>query len=44
MSYGYNRVGLRVLRDVVRNFVVGRRDTTVLDGSVTVLSRPHYGV
>ena len=31
-------------RNVVRKFVVDRRSTTVLDGSATVLSRPHYGV
>ena len=42
MSYGYSSVGLRVPRNVVRKFVVDRRSTTVLDGSVTVLSRPHY--
>ena len=34
MSYGYNRVGLRVAKNVVREFVVDRRSTTVLDGSI----------
>ena len=38
MRYRYSRVGLRVPRNVVR------RSTTVLDGSVMVLSRPYYGV
>ena len=41
MSYIYMRVGLRVARNVFRKFVVDRRSATVLDGSATVLSRPH---
>ena len=44
MSYGYSRVGLSVARNVVRNFVVDRRSTTVIGGSAAVLSRPHCGV
>ena len=44
ISYGYSRVGLRVPRNVVKKFVVDHRSTTVLGGSVTVLSRSHYGV
>ena len=43
-NYEYSRVGLRVPRDPVRQLVVERRSTTILDGSVTVLSRPHYSV
>ena len=43
-NYEYSRVGLRVPRDALRQLVVDRRSTTILDGSVTVLSRPHYSV
>lgn len=42
MSYGYSKVGLRVLRDAVQKYVVDRKSTTVLDGSVMMLSRTHY--
>ena len=44
MSYEYSRVGLQVPRNILRKFVVDHMSTTVLDGSVTVLSGPHYGV
>ena len=43
MSYGDSKVCLRLPRNVVRKFAVDRRSATVLDGSATVLSRPHYG-
>ena len=39
MSYGYSRVRLRVAKNVVRQFVVDRSSTTVLDGSAAVATK-----
>ena len=39
MSYGYSRVGLRVVRIVVRKFVVNRRSSTVLSVRKFVVNR-----
>ena len=44
MRYRDSRVGVQLPMNVVRKFVVDRRLASVLDGSATVLSRPHYGV